>query len=149
MCFCLLVCFERNAHTGNSDHLVGEFSAKTFCILTKCITLAWTLYTLPCCRASSWLPSPGTWVSGLRGKWNTSRRGVASRGSCEGSAWFSAPLAGSFQTAYRCSPPPAGSCKTDKHGWHHFRKKKIIIIIKNYKSKECLTLATIWAKSLH
>lgn len=81
----------------------------------------------PCCPASSWLPSPGTWVNGRKGKWNTGRRGVASRGSCAGSAWFSAPLAGSFQTACRCSPPPAGSCKTDQQGLHTILADRIII----------------------
>lgn len=89
-----------------------------------------TLYTLPCCQASSLLPSPGTWVNGLRGKWNKGRRGVASRGSCEGSAWFSAPLADSFQTACRCSPPPAGSCKTGKRGWCTIRELTLIRVKK-------------------
>lgn len=49
-------------------------------------------------------------------RWSRGRRGLWSHGSCGGSAWFSAPPAGSSQTACRCSPPPADSCKTHVGG---------------------------------
>lgn len=74
----------------------------------------------PCCRASSWWPGRGIWASGPRGRWSKGRHGLASRGSCVESAWSSALPASSSQTACRCSPPPAGSYRTDVAKRCHF-----------------------------